>query len=99
MAQPFQCLCKTSQCRGLISGAKYMNPSQLEGYWLNQHIRDGLDAAQTFHRNGNPVFTSSVASGGLSAIDRDDGAGKGLGRRGPSSRELSGEMGGDTIVV
>ncbi len=44
MAQPFQCLCETPQCRGTIAGARQMDSSQLEGYWLNKHIRDARDA-------------------------------------------------------
>jgi hypothetical protein len=81
MAQPFQCLCNTSQCRGIIAGAKQMSDAQLEGYWLNQHIRD----ARSGHGSFDPI---------LAAASRN-----GLGRTGPTSRELSGEMGGDTVVA
>lgn len=40
MAQPFDCACGTPSCHGIISGARDMSPSQLEGYWLAGHIRE-----------------------------------------------------------
>lgn len=42
MAQPFQCNCGSKRCRGQISGAKDMPVESLEGYFLNEHIRDML---------------------------------------------------------
>ena len=42
MAQPFECLCKTSQCKGTITGARDMPLETLSKYWLNSHIEDLL---------------------------------------------------------
>ncbi|KAL6855059.1 hypothetical protein ACO1O0_006197 [Amphichorda felina] len=136
MAQAFQCLCNTSSCRGTISGAKHMSPSQLEGYWLNAHIRHLLEehhqqqkAAASAPENGPSVADPtaqalrSVLGRAELAVDAARSAlrtyldgvhgpaslpvatngatkmGNGVGRRGPTSRELSGEMGGDTITA
>lgn len=43
MAQRFDCFCNSISCKGLISGAKYMRKEQLEGMYLNPHIRELLD--------------------------------------------------------
>ncbi|CEJ53685.1 galactose-proton symport [Penicillium brasilianum] len=43
MDQPFQCTCGARECRGWISGAKTMDPEELEGYWLNAHIVELLN--------------------------------------------------------
>ena len=43
MSQPFECRCKEVTCRGLITGAKSMGRKQLEGLFLNQHIRQLLE--------------------------------------------------------
>lgn len=43
MAQPFDCLCGASQCRGRITGAKEMKVSVLDDYWLNGHIEELLE--------------------------------------------------------
>lgn len=189
MAQPFDCLCGTPTCRGRISGARDMTLEQLDGLWLNGHIRELLEereaqkeqgrkqgqnggtaaaAATSNGRHGvvaaparapeNGAFqngthhTPAAAAAAPETVDqtvralRDalahaekvveaarlalvsyagalqaDGFGKangngnghafdsaattavaeasaGLQRRGPTSRELSGEMGGDTSV-
>jgi hypothetical protein len=42
MAQPFECLCKTDVCKGVISGARDMDEEMLRGYWLNGHIEELL---------------------------------------------------------
>jgi hypothetical protein len=42
MAQPFECLCKTGECRGQIKGAKDMPVETLKKYWLNKHIEEML---------------------------------------------------------
>jgi len=42
MAQPFDCLCGSTQCKGRISGAKDMRLDVLDAYWLNKHIEDLL---------------------------------------------------------
>ncbi|KAK4166146.1 histone-lysine N-methyltransferase ash1 [Cladorrhinum sp. PSN259] len=148
MAQPFTCLCGTPQCRGLISGAQDMAPSQLEGLWLNGHIRELLrekqqqQQQQQKHSNNNASKklnghatngwqTNGYTNGKKAAEDNNDptaialrnaltqaekmveaarialityvdsleSSHEGLQRRGPTSRELSGEMGGDTIVA
>lgn len=184
MAQPFDCLCGTPTCRGRIAGARDMTPAQLDGLWLNGHIRELLEerenaapkkkqangthataitlAAAAVNGNGNGNGTASAnghtdtlrpATAGAAAVDADKtvlalrdalshaekvvdaarlalvsyvealqvaglgntGSGKqatngdrdgadhaalpaGAQRRGPTSRELSGEMGGDTPV-
>jgi len=43
MAQPFDCFCGTPSCRGTIAGARDMPRAQLEGLWLNGHIRELLE--------------------------------------------------------
>lgn len=42
MAQPFDCLCKTSDCKNVIQGAKDMSLSDLDEYWLSEHIKELL---------------------------------------------------------
>ena len=86
MAQPFTCTCATPSCRGTISGARDMPAAQLEGVWISTHIRELLQEQQ---QNGAPPPPSNFKkeNGTL------DGEG---GRNGVTSRELSGEMGGDT---
>ncbi|KAL3960364.1 hypothetical protein ACCO45_005481 [Purpureocillium lilacinum] len=61
MAQPFDCLCGTPTCRGTISGARDMSAKQLEGIWLNGHIRELLDEQQQ-QQNGREH--QSVVVGG-----------------------------------
>ncbi|KAL2020142.1 hypothetical protein VTK56DRAFT_8747 [Thermocarpiscus australiensis] len=190
MAQPFDCLCGAPSCRGRISGAEDMTLEQLDGLWLNGHIRELLEEREKTKKaqrqgrspvkqnvsatpNGNGVASSAateafengavatgtgsdgqtghvetadqtvralrdalahaekvveagrlalasyaeaaqqrIESGGLGRADglsraaRVSDAAKpltveapsGSQRRGPTSRELSGEMGGDTSV-
>lgn len=43
MAQPFECLCGSKECRGTISGAKDMPAEVLKNYWLSSHIRELLE--------------------------------------------------------
>ncbi|KAE9375805.1 putative galactose-proton symport [Stipitochalara longipes BDJ] len=67
MAQGFSCFCGAETCRGYISGAKNMKPEQLEGVWLNAHIRvllEERDAAQ-LPENGS---AASAVSGNVTAI-------------------------------
>jgi hypothetical protein len=40
MDQPFQCQCRSARCLGTISGAKDLSEGQLDGYFVNAHIRD-----------------------------------------------------------
>ncbi|KAG6002534.1 hypothetical protein E4U21_002994 [Claviceps maximensis] len=142
MAQPFKCLCNHASCRGTISGAKDMDPSQLQGTWLNPHIRKLLEQQEQHAGTISPsaiedatskalhdslrqaekaleaarlavhLYDSSRREPGLGttvvgkmngfAAKRDlvsaftSTEGDSLNRRGPTSRELGGEMGGDT---
>ncbi|KAJ9130161.1 Galactose-proton symport, partial [Pleurostoma richardsiae] len=57
MAQPFDCLCGTPTCRGRIAGARDMPRAQLDGVWLNGHIRELLD-----ERDGRPSSPAAAAS-------------------------------------
>ena len=153
MAQPFDCLCGTPTCRGRIAGARDMTATQLDGLWLNGHIRELLEERENPKRsqktnghhlqNGHTATTTASAdqtvlalrdalahaekvvdaarlalvsyveavqlANGPSSAYRHNGGGNGAGpvsaqassgaqRRGPTSRELSGEMGGDTSV-
>ncbi|UNI19840.1 hypothetical protein JDV02_005987 [Purpureocillium takamizusanense] len=154
MAQPFDCLCGAPTCRGTISGARDMSPKQLEGIWLNGHIRELLDEQQqqqmSRREHQSVVVVGSggggdadaaadpttralrdalaqaekvvvaarlalrtyvEAAGGAAANGGSNGhygaalngggmskAAK-LNHRGPTSRELSGEMSGDTAVA
>ncbi|KAG6015976.1 hypothetical protein E4U43_004406 [Claviceps pusilla] len=136
MAQPFTCLCKHPSCRGTISGAKDMPPAQLQGTWLNPHIRELLEPQQQQEANDTTVriapedvtlenlqhrvhdaektleaarlalhaYVAKSRSGKTNGVvaKRDVGPAAasetaGLNRRGATSRELSGEMGGDTV--
>lgn len=133
MAQPFTCLCGQPSCRGTISGARDMTPQQLQGVWLNGHIRDLLDeknrdgpsesdptalalkdallqaekvveAARLALRTyavGSQVRAVGVNGSKKNGFvaQQDIGLAEALNRRGPTSRELSGEMGGDTVRV
>jgi hypothetical protein len=125
MAQPFDCFCGSAACRGKIAGAKDMVPKQLEGLWLNGHIRElkdeqareagGYAAEKNGHR-GNLLPAGVGGADDPTARALRDALGHAekvveatraalLGyvgasaRRGPTSRELGGEMGGDTVVA
>jgi len=155
MAQPFDCLCGKPSCRGRISGAKTMTRAQLEGVWLNPHIRSLLDVedmeGEAHPENGGFAGADDPTAQALrdalaqaekvvdaarfALLSYVDGAHRGVRapnsaaallpdrfpddstfsprsgvgpareasngsvRRGPTSRELSGEMGGDTICA
>ncbi|QDS72236.1 hypothetical protein FKW77_005661 [Venturia effusa] len=43
MAQPFECNCGESVCKGLIDGAGKMNEGLVREYWLNGHTERMLD--------------------------------------------------------
>lgn len=160
MAQSFDCLCGTPTCRGRIGGARDMTLTQLDGLWLNGHIRELLEerekgtpkkngsASAAAVANGNGVAATKASEKGvdgsietltesanqtvqalrdalmraekvvealqLTGFGNANGSANGNGfdavkatatkapsgcqRRGPTSRELSGEMGGDTSV-
>ncbi|KAF1850089.1 uncharacterized protein K460DRAFT_360950 [Cucurbitaria berberidis CBS 394.84] len=53
MAQPFQCLCGSKECRGTISGAKDMPLEVLKQYWLSSHIEELLEEKTTKETNGS----------------------------------------------
>lgn len=38
MTQPFRCDCGSAKCLGNVQGAKYLDETTLNSYWLNQHI-------------------------------------------------------------
>ncbi|KAK6080463.1 galactose-proton symport [Seiridium cupressi] len=157
MAQSFDCLCGKPTCRGRISGAKDMTSEQLEGLWINGHIRelleqkaievgnlsekgngtagsdqgvtrdptaqalkDALKQAEKVAEAARFALRSYVESsrGHTGEIGHEFGSGANAGnpssnaydaetltassehlRRGPTSRELSGEMGGDTAIA
>jgi hypothetical protein len=42
MAQPFECLCKSGDCRGTIKGARDMRVADLDDYWLSEHVKELL---------------------------------------------------------
>lgn len=71
-----------------------MGKEKLEGFWLNEHIRDMLDEQLEVEQEGlagggNEIGGIGVeGSGGRPGRERQEG----------SSREMSGEMGGDTGV-
>jgi hypothetical protein len=58
MAQPFECHCGTSACKGWIAGAGQMDESVVREYWLNEHIegllreRGDRTAGKNGHVNG-----------------------------------------------
>ncbi|KAK8134658.1 hypothetical protein PG984_006670 [Apiospora sp. TS-2023a] len=163
MAQPFDCLCGKSTCRGRIGGARDMTPKQLEGLWINGHIRELLEekaagdaklpqngtSKSLSAKNGQSDATATALEEALSHANKVVEAARNalqsyietttpgqkriytaggngnllngnaleptpagvnggnaqatiapaLPRRGPTSRELSGEMGGDTIAA
>ncbi|KAM0284549.1 hypothetical protein ACHAQH_001915 [Verticillium albo-atrum] len=130
MAQPFDCFCGAPTCRGTISGARDMTDAQLDGLWLNGHIRElleerrlngtsagaedpttralqeavaqaekGVDAARAALRAYTEAYGSRNGVKGAKAVNGQSDFPATAGRRGASSRELAGEMGGDTIVV
>jgi hypothetical protein len=135
MAQPFDCLCGTPTCRGRIAGARDMTLAQLDGLWLNGHIRALLEERENGQKkkqtNGTNGINGTNGANGHAHPKTDEtavalrdalahaekavaaarralvaydpyfdahGAPAGAQRRGPTSRELSGEMGGDTTV-
>jgi len=81
MAQPFDCLCGTASCKGLIDGAGKMGKKKLEGVWLNGYIREMLDEQEKLGEvvDGTALEASKIKN-----------------RQVPSNRETSGELGGDT---
>lgn len=50
MAQPFACNCGSQACVGTVRGARYLESSILQRYWLNEHIKDLLTEAGVAHQ-------------------------------------------------
>ncbi|KAF6821851.1 galactose-proton symport [Colletotrichum plurivorum] len=69
MAQPFDCFCGTPSCRGRIAGARDMPRSQLEGLWLNGHIRELLEERDS-GRSENDDPTARALKDALKAAER-----------------------------
>ncbi|KAL6854135.1 hypothetical protein J3F83DRAFT_497068 [Trichoderma novae-zelandiae] len=86
MAQPFNCFCGKPTCKKVITGAKDMPSHLLQGLWLNDHIH-GLLKEQELLRDAGQQNGPLPEDGGHGWL-----------RRGPTSREMSGEMGGDTVA-
>ena len=57
MAQPFECRCGESVCRGQITGARDMSEKDLNSYWLNAHIEELLEErrASGYEKSGARV--------------------------------------------
>ena len=110
MAQTFRCTCGSPACKGLIGGAKDMTPTQLAGVWLNGYIREMLEERDATRANGAAMLNGTYGRNGYgakmngAAVVSSAGGGNAdaevrAGRSGPTSRELSGEMGGDTTTA
>ncbi|KAL0941210.1 galactose-proton symport [Colletotrichum truncatum] len=69
MAQPFDCFCSTPTCRGRIAGARDMPRAQLEGLWLNGHIRELLEERDA-GRSENDDPTARALRDALKAAER-----------------------------
>ncbi|WYZ36738.1 hypothetical protein EsH8_II_000244 [Colletotrichum jinshuiense] len=69
MAQAFDCFCGTPSCRGKIGGARDMTRAQLEGLWLNGHIRELLEERDA-GRSGNDDPTAQALRDALKAAER-----------------------------
>ncbi|KAH6682751.1 hypothetical protein B0J14DRAFT_468551 [Halenospora varia] len=108
MAQGFDCFCGHKECKGKITGAKDMPAEKLEGHFLNAHIRNMLEERDGISekkeevngQNGHGKSSTSNGVNGAQAVVADDSEAtvEGEKRRGVTSREMSGEMGGDTVV-
>ncbi|CCX30186.1 hypothetical protein FPQ18DRAFT_103778 [Pyronema domesticum] len=108
MAQPFECFCGESCCKGLINGAGKMKKTDLEGMWLNAWLREACEKKwaeeEGLLQNATAVATkrlSQIANAIKGVTDAAFADGKpeqpaGAQRQGASARELAGEMGGDT---
>ncbi|KAK1544446.1 hypothetical protein CPAR01_01948, partial [Colletotrichum paranaense] len=70
MAQPFDCFCGTPSCRGKIGGARDMSRAQLEGLWLNGHIRELLEERDSGARSENDDPTAQALRDALKAAER-----------------------------
>lgn len=82
MAQGFDCFCGAETCRGFISGAKNMTKEQLEGIWLNAHIRELLDEKLTGGKSD-----AEKIGGAHDKVARPDQVDEGHGQDGRSETE------------
>lgn len=103
MAQPFDCFCGKPTCKKVIAGAKDMPSELLDGLWLNDHIHELLEeqASSQHYRLGSMPGNGALNGRTEKINSADVGVNThslGLLRRGVTSREMSGEMGGDTTV-
>ena len=73
-----------------------MSARDLEGVWLNPHIRHLLE-----ERDGVSVGKKEVGKNVRNGVGSRELSGEmgGDTRRGVTSREMSGEMGGDTVTA
>jgi hypothetical protein len=55
MAQPFECRCGESVCRGQITGARDMSEKDLSNYWLNAHVEELLEERRASGYEKNSV--------------------------------------------
>jgi len=72
MAQEFECFCGADTCRGIISGAKDMKAADLEGLWLNAHIRGLLEERDGIAKKneGGESGVKGQANGGSKVVGR-----------------------------
>jgi len=96
MAQGFTCLCGAATCRGYIAGARDMTEQQLRGVWLNKHIREMIAERDGTEGMGGEGDVGMGIGGERKEDDDVEKKWKGARREGLGSREMSGEMGGDT---
>lgn len=91
---------RAEQASGSPSPASSTDPT---AYAL-QHAVDQAEKVVEAARSALLSYTATSTAGGSGGVNKflsngaDDVKGNGLGRRGPTSRELSGEMGGDTAI-
>ncbi|KAN0112596.1 hypothetical protein V8E51_005547 [Hyaloscypha variabilis] len=74
MAQGFSCFCGAEACRGYISGAKNMRPEQLEGIWLNAHIRALLEERDAQVANNGGAGSAIFGNGAVKHVGGQGGA-------------------------
>lgn len=74
MAQPFDCLCGKPTCRGRISGAEDMAPEQLDGLWLNGHIRELLEEREATEQKQEQEQEQEQEQNGPAAVTSNGNA-------------------------
>lgn len=55
MAQPFACWCGAGEgvCIGRVEGASKLDVARLEGYWINEYIKEMLLEEAAKKKNNN----------------------------------------------